>query len=68
LDLFIALSIKHTKGRHEMKQHSITPEGRHTLLASNQDVLLFDNALSSETAANEDGGLNGRVILITRNF
>jgi len=42
LVLFIVLWVKHTKDRHEMEQHSITPEGLHTLLASRQDVLLFD--------------------------
>ena len=42
LVLLIVLWIKRTKDRHEMEQHSITPEGLHTLLASNQDVLVFD--------------------------
>jgi rhodanese-related sulfurtransferase len=40
--LFIAISIKRTRDRLEMEQHSITPEALHDLLASNQDVLLFD--------------------------
>lgn len=33
---------KHVKDRREMEQHSITPEGLHALLASHQDVLVFD--------------------------
>jgi rhodanese-related sulfurtransferase len=42
LVLFIVLWIKRTKDRHEMEQHSITPESLHRLLASSQDVLVFD--------------------------
>ena len=42
LVLSVVLWIKRTKDRHEIEQHSITPEGLHTLLASNQDVLVFD--------------------------
>jgi rhodanese-related sulfurtransferase len=42
LVLVVVLWIKHTKDQHEMEQHSITPEGLHSLLASNQDVLVFD--------------------------
>jgi rhodanese-related sulfurtransferase len=38
----IAVSIKRTRDRQEMDLHSITPEALHTLLASNQEVLLFD--------------------------
>jgi rhodanese-related sulfurtransferase len=40
--LAIAISIKRTRDRQEMEQHSITPEALHTLLATNQEVLLFD--------------------------
>ena len=40
--LFIASRIKRARDHNEMEQHSITPEALHTLLASNQDVLLFD--------------------------
>jgi hypothetical protein len=29
-----------------MEQYSITPEGPHTLLASNQDVLLYEMRLA----------------------
>ena len=40
--LVIVIRIKRTTDRHEMEQHSITPEALRTLLAANQDVLLFD--------------------------
>jgi len=40
--LLIVTSIKRTKDRQEMEQHSITPEALHTLLAANEEVLLFD--------------------------
>jgi rhodanese-related sulfurtransferase len=40
--LLIVISIKHTRDRLEMEQHSITPEALHTLLAANQELLLFD--------------------------
>ena len=33
---------KRTRNRREMEQHSITPEALHALLASHQEVLLFD--------------------------
>lgn len=42
LCLLIVIWIKHTRDRHEMELHSITPEALHTLLASNPEVLLFD--------------------------
>ena len=42
LVLLTVLWIKYAKDRHEMRQHSITAEDLHTLLSSNQDVLLFD--------------------------
>ena len=40
--LLIAIWIKRTRERHEMELHSITPDELHTLLAANQEVLLFD--------------------------
>ena len=40
--LLIASRIKRARDQGEMEQHSITPEALHTLLASNQEVLLFD--------------------------
>jgi rhodanese-related sulfurtransferase len=42
LVLFIVLWIKRARERNEMERHSITPAALYTLLASNQDVLLFD--------------------------
>jgi len=42
LCLLIASQIKRARDQSEMEQHSITPEALHTLLASNQEVLLFD--------------------------
>lgn len=45
LALLLALivqGIKRRKDRQEIRQHSITPEGLHEWLASNQEVLLFD--------------------------
>jgi rhodanese-related sulfurtransferase len=38
----IAVSIKRTRDRQQMEQHSITPEALHTLLASNPEVQIFD--------------------------
>lgn len=40
--LFIAIWMKRTRDRHQMELHSITPEALHALLASKQEVLLFD--------------------------
>jgi len=40
--LLVVISMKRTRGRQEMEQHSITPEALHTLLAATQEVLLFD--------------------------
>src|SRR5580700_4994954 len=40
--LLIAVWIKRTRDRREFEQHTVTPEALHTLLAANQDVLLFD--------------------------
>ena len=34
--------IKRTRDEHTLEQHSITPEALHTLLASNQAILLLD--------------------------
>jgi rhodanese-related sulfurtransferase len=38
----IAMWIKRARDQNELEQHSITPEALHTLLASNQEVLVFD--------------------------
>jgi rhodanese-related sulfurtransferase len=42
LCFLIVVWTQRTRARREMEQHSITPEALHTLLESNQDVLLFD--------------------------
>ncbi|MGA8312776.1 MAG: rhodanese-like domain-containing protein [Terriglobales bacterium] len=42
LCLLIAIWIKRVRARNEMEQHSITPEALHSLLASDQEVLVFD--------------------------
>jgi rhodanese-related sulfurtransferase len=42
LCLLIAIWIKRVRAQNEMAEHSITPEALHSLLASNQDVLVFD--------------------------
>jgi rhodanese-related sulfurtransferase len=40
--LLVGFWIKRTRDRQELERHSITPEALHTLLASNQEVLVFD--------------------------
>jgi len=40
--LLVVIWIKRTTGQREMEQHSITPEALHALLASKQEVLLYD--------------------------
>jgi rhodanese-related sulfurtransferase len=40
--LLAAVLVKRTRDRPELERHSITPEDLHALLASNQQVLLFD--------------------------
>jgi rhodanese-related sulfurtransferase len=42
LCLLIVVWIKRGRDRDELEQHSITPEALHKLLASNQEILLFD--------------------------
>jgi rhodanese-related sulfurtransferase len=42
LYLLITIWIKRVRDHNEMEQHSITPDALHALLASNQEVLLFD--------------------------
>ena len=42
LSLAIVLRIKRLKDQSEMEQHSITAEELHALLASNEEVFLFD--------------------------
>lgn len=52
--LLTVIWIKRTTDRHEMEQHSITPEALHTLLAANQEVLLFDVRLPLDLLANSE--------------
>ena len=40
--LLIVIWMKRTRDRHQMELHSITPEALYALLASKQEVLLFD--------------------------
>jgi rhodanese-related sulfurtransferase len=42
LCLLIVVWVRRAANRRVIEQHSITPEALHTLLASNQEVLLFD--------------------------
>jgi len=52
--LLIAIRIKRTTDQHEMEQHSISPEALHTLLAANQEVLLFDVRQPLDLLANSE--------------
>src|SRR5262249_54357703 len=52
LCLVIVIWIKHTRDRDRMEQHSIGPEALHTLLASNQETLLFDVRQPLDVLAN----------------
>ena len=42
LCLLIAIWIRRVRAQNEMAEYSITPEALHSLLASNQEVLVFD--------------------------
>jgi rhodanese-related sulfurtransferase len=42
IGLLAALLVKRAGDRRELERYSITPEALHAMLASNQDVLLFD--------------------------
>ena len=42
LCLLIAIWIRRVRQQNDVERHSITPEDLHTLLASNQEVLVFD--------------------------
>ena len=52
--LLIVLRIKHIKDRQEMEQHSITPDALRILLASNQDVSVFDVRLPLDLLADSE--------------
>ena len=46
--------IKHTRDRRELELHSITPEALHTLLTSEQEILLYDVRLPLDLLANSE--------------
>jgi rhodanese-related sulfurtransferase len=52
--LMIVVGFRRTTDRHEMEQHSITPEALHTLFAANQEVLLFDVRQPLDLLANSE--------------
>jgi rhodanese-related sulfurtransferase len=52
--LLIVLQIKRTTDRNAMEQHSITADALHTLLAANQEVLLFDVRQPLDLLANSE--------------
>jgi len=52
--LLIFIWIKRTTDQREMAQHSLTPEALHTLLAANQEVLLFDVRQPLDLLANSE--------------
>jgi rhodanese-related sulfurtransferase len=52
--IVLVLRNRRSRARHEIEQYSITPEGLHTLFASNQDVLLFDVRLPLDLLARSE--------------
>jgi rhodanese-related sulfurtransferase len=54
LFLVIVVWFKRTTDRREIEQHSLTPEALHTLLAANQDVLVFDVRQPLDLLANSE--------------
>ena len=46
--------IKRTRDRRELELHSITPEALHTLLTSEQEILLYDVRLPLDLLANSE--------------
>jgi rhodanese-related sulfurtransferase len=52
--VLIAIRIKRRTDRREMEQHSITPEVLHTLLAADQEVLVFDVRQPLDLLANSE--------------
>lgn len=54
LCLAIVMWIERTRNLHILEQHSITPEALHTLLASNQEILLLDVRLPLDLLANSE--------------
>jgi len=54
LCLLTIIWINHTRDRRELELHSITPEVLHTLLTSEQEILLFDVRLPLDLLANSE--------------
>jgi rhodanese-related sulfurtransferase len=54
LCLFIVIFTKRTRDRQVMELHSITPDALYALLASNQEVLLFDVRLPLDLLADSE--------------
>jgi len=54
LCVMIVIWIKRTGDRREMELHSIAPEALHALLASNQEVLLYDVRLPLDLLADSE--------------
>jgi rhodanese-related sulfurtransferase len=52
--LLTLIWMKRTRDRREIEVHSITPEALHTLLASKQEVLLFDVRQPLDLLANSE--------------
>jgi len=52
--LFIGIWIKRKSDGTDMEEHSISPEALHTLLAANQEVLLFDVRQPLDLLANSE--------------
>jgi rhodanese-related sulfurtransferase len=50
----VVVWFKRTRDRREIERHSLTPEALHTLLAGNQDVLLFDVRQPLDLLANSE--------------
>jgi rhodanese-related sulfurtransferase len=54
LCLAIAIWINRTRSEHQLELHSITAEALHTLLASNQEILLLDVRLPLDLLADSE--------------
>ena len=54
LSLWIVIWLKRSRDRLEVEVNSITPEALHTLLASNQQVFLFDVRLPLDLLADSE--------------
>jgi rhodanese-related sulfurtransferase len=54
LCLLVAIWIKRAREQKDLERHSITPEALHELLASNQQVLLFDVRLPLDLLADSE--------------